>query len=132
MSRSLTTRHLRLALASVLTVAGTLAQATAVSGPAGTAMQGRRTVAAAPVAGVNDERPELAQAVIEAVDLANRQLRLRGKPVAVDPKLRVVQGGTQLSQGLRALRAGQHIRFALAAGDEPGRPVVLVYIDQQP
>jgi len=132
MMRHLTTRARRALLTGALAGACALAQATAVSGPNGTAMQGRRSVVAAPVDGVNADRPELAQAVIEAVDLAQRQLRLRGKPVAVDANLRVVQGGTLVSQGLRALRAGQHIRFALAPGDQPGRPVVLVYIDQQP
>ncbi|OYV01939.1 MAG: hypothetical protein CFE45_02595 [Burkholderiales bacterium PBB5] len=132
MSHRLMILATRTLLAGALAAACALAQATAVSGPNGTAMQGRRTVVAAPVAGVNADRPELAQAVIEAVDLGQRQLRLRGKPVAVDANLRVVQGGNLLSQGLRALRAGQHIRFALAPGDQPGRPVVLVYIDQQP
>ena len=104
-----------------------------VAGPDGTAAQGRRLVVAAPVPGVNGAAALAVQTgLIDAVDVAQRQVVLNGRAVALDPALRVVAGGQSLGPDVRVLRAGQQIRFARQAGDAPDRPIVLIYIDRQP
>ena len=92
------------------------AHAVLVTGPGGTAEQGRRLVLAAPVPGAQAQAMALVAARIDAVDAAGQTLTLRGKPVPVHPTaLKVLGPQGQPLSGLRALRAGQPIRFALEA-----------------
>lgn len=125
------------------------AQAMAVSGPGGTAEQGRRLVVAAPAPGASQPALDLVAARLEAVDLAAGTVTLRGKPVPLHPQaLRVLGNGGQVL-GMRSLRAGQQVRLALepaappstppaaasgppgvsAAGKPAERRIVLIYID---
>ena len=134
------------------------AHAVLVTGPGGTAEQGRRLVLAAPVPGAQAQAMALVAARIDAVDAAGQTLTLRGKPVPVHPTaLKVLGPQGQPLSGLRALRAGQPIRFALEA-ELPATPltsatqvtpasllrpsasaaapaerrIVLIYLDAQP
>ena len=112
-------------LAWALLLGPGLAGAVAVAGPGGTAQQGRRQVSAAPTAGADQPALALLAARIEAVDPAGRWLQLQGQQVPLHPTaLRLldapgaVAGGA--SAGVRSLRPGQAIRFALEA--EPAPP----------
>lgn len=113
--------------------------AVAVTGPSGTAAQGRRLVLAAPAAGAVANTLDLVAARIEAVDLAAGSITVRGQQVPLQAGgLRVLgRGGQQLDP--RSLRAGQAVRLALdpavpgrvASGTAPApaRRIVLIYID---
>ena len=102
-----------LSLAALLAAIGPAA-AVRVSGPGGSAEPGRTPVLAAPA--MAGEQPALAllDGRIEAVDAAGRWLQLQGQPVGLHPEqLRLLGPGGPLPGGLRGLRPGQAIRFAL-------------------
>ena len=113
-----------LGLAALLGAIGP-AGAVLVSGPGGSAEQGRRLVLAAPAAAAEQPALALVDGRIEAVDAAGRWLQLQGQPVGLHPEqLRVLGPGGPLPGGLRSLRPGQAIRFALepeAAAAPPAR-----------
>lgn len=139
-----------LLVAAALAGAAATAQAVLVTGPGGTAEQGRRLVLAAPVPGAQTTALALMAARIDAVDSVGQTLTLRGKPVPVHPTaLKVLGPQGQALAGLRALRAGQPIRFALEAepaavpitpealvrppaAAPPERRIVLIYLDALP
>ena len=106
------------------------ALAVVVTGPDGSAAQGRRWVAAEPAEGARQPAPGLLAGRVEAVDPAGQWLRLNGQQVPVHPRaLRVLGPGGPVAGGLAALRTGQALRFALepdaapAAAALPGQPV---------
>ena len=111
----ITIRPLRplLALAALLAL-GQAAHAVAVGGPNGTESQGLRMVPALPAPSSGGPTHELITARIEAIDPAKGTLTLRGHavPVATD-RLQVFGAAGAVAGGLRALRTGQTIRFAL-------------------
>ena len=113
-----------LGLAALLSAAGP-AGAVLVTGPGGTAEQGRRLVLAAPAVAAEQPALALVEGRIEAVDGAGRWLQMQGQQVGLHPEtLRVLGPGGPLPGGVRGLRAGQVIRFALepdAAPAPPGR-----------
>ena len=136
-------------LAALLGLAGLAgpAQAVVISGPGGSAEQGRRLVVAEPAAGARQPAPGLLAARIEAIDPAGQWLRLLGQQVPVHPTaLRVLGASGPLAGGLPALRAGQAVRFALEpdspppAAAQPGRPapaaaprrLILLILESQP
>lgn len=124
------------------------AGAMAVDGPGGTAEQGRRLVVAAPTNGAVAATLDLVSARLDGVDATAGTLNLRGQAVPVHTERLRVQGprGQDLG-GLRALRAGMQVRFALeplaantgaglspaaaasAAAGAPARRVVLVQVE---
>lgn len=109
------------------------APAALVTGPGGTAEQGRRTVSAPlPPAGVAAAPAlDLVAARLEAVDSAAGRVVVHGKSVALDSAgLRVIGPAGQRLAGASALAAGQQIRFALEPGTAPARRIVLIYIDR--
>ena len=132
-----------LGLAALLCAAGP-AGAVLVTGPGGTAEQGRRLVLAAPAVAAEQPVLALVDGLIEAVDSAGRWLQLHGQPVALHPEnLRVLGPGGPLPGGVRGLRPGQTIRFALepevapvpatrnAAAPAPRR-IVLILLEARP
>ena len=99
------------------------AQAVLVTGPGGTAEQGRRLVVAAPAVAAEQAALALNEGRIEAVDGAGRWLKLQGQPVGLHPdQLRVLGPGGPLPGGVRGLRPGQAIRFALEPEPATGPP----------
>lgn len=140
-----------LSLAALLAAIGPAA-AVRVSGPGGSAEPGRTPVLAAPA--MAGEQPALAllDGRIEAVDAAGRWLQLQGQPVGLHPEqLRLLGPGGPLPGGLRGLRPGQAIRFALepepaaalpargaagagatAAGAAAPRRIVLILLADRP
>lgn len=133
---------------ALLAALGGPAAAMAVDGPGGTAEQGRRMVVASPTQGAAAATLDLVNARLDGVDAAAGTLTLRGQTVPVHPERLRVQGprGQDLG-GLRALRAGMQVRFALeplpaspgaglspaaaasAAASTPPRRVVLVQVE---
>ena len=108
-------------LAILIGVSGS-AQAVLVTGPGGTAEQGRRLVAAASAVAAGQPALALVEGRIEAVDGAGRWLKLQGQPVGLHPdQLQVLGPGGPLPGGVRDLRPGQAIRFALEP-DPAARP----------
>ena len=99
-----------------------LAAAVVVAGPGGSAEQGRRQVIAAPTVGADQPALALLAGRVEAVDSAGHWLQLQGQRVPLHPTaLRLLDAnGATAAAGLRALRPGQAIRFALEA--EPAPP----------
>ena len=138
-------------LAALLAAIGPAA-AVRVSGPGGSAEPGRTPVLVAPA--IAGEQPALAllDGRIEAVDAAGRWLQLQGQPVGLHPEqLRLLGPGGPLPGGLRGLRPGQAIRFALepepaaalpargaagagatAAGAAAPRRIVLILLADRP
>ena len=99
------------------------ARAVLVTGPGGTAEQGRRLVVAAPAVAAEQPALALVSGRIEAVDGAGRWLQLQGQPVGLHPdNLRVLGPGGPLPGGVRGLRPGQAIRFALEPDPAAGPP----------
>ena len=108
-----------LGLAALLGAAGP-AGAVLVTGPGGTAEQGRRLVLAAPAVAAEQPALALIEGRIEAVDGTGRWLQLQGQAVALHPdNLRVLGPGGPLPGGVRSLRPGQAIRFALEPDAAP-------------
>lgn len=110
-----------------------IASAVLVTGPGGTAEQGRRTVSAAPAVADAASAPslDLVSARLDAVDAAAGRVVVNSKSVALDrDRLRVIGTAGQRLAGASALAAGQQIRFALEPGTAPVRRIVLIYIDR--
>ncbi|WP_144290108.1 hypothetical protein [Ideonella sp. A 288] len=119
-------------LACGLALAGP-ASAIAIGGPAGTADQGRNTIAdvATPAtAAAPAPANELSSGRID--DLSPGQVTIRGKAIGLHPtRLRVVAPGGHSQSGAGSLRKGQQVRYALDAGSgEAARRIVLIYIDR--
>ena len=118
------------------------AGAVLVTGPGGTAEQGRRLVVAAPALAAEQAALALIEGRIEAVDAAGRWLKLQGQPVGLHPdRLQVLGPGGPLPGGLRGLRPGQAIRFALEPDPAPPtrgaeaaapRRIVLILLEARP
>jgi hypothetical protein len=152
-------------LAGLVAVAAGPAQAmaVAVAGNSGAGNSGNsgasalRYVPSAPAPGADAPTLELISARIDAVDGQAWTITVRGKLLPLHPgRLRVVGMGGQALSGIRALRPGMQVRFALepephagraasAAAPYPAanvasstdtapavRAVVLIYIDSQP
>ena len=99
------------------------ASAVLVTGPGGTAEQGRRQVVAEPALAAEPAALALIEGRIEAVDAAGRWLTLQGQPVGLHPdRLQVLGPGGPLPGGVRGLRPGQAIRFALEPDPATGPP----------
>lgn len=131
----LATRVARLsarACAIAALAAPAIAAAVLVAGPGGTAEQGRRSVVAAPPAGVASAPAlDLVPARLDAVDAAAGRVVVNSRPVPLDSaRLRVIGPGGQRLAGVTSLAAGQQIRFALEPGTAPVRRIVLIYIDR--
>ena len=126
------------------------AVAVAASGAAAAPEQAVRQATAAPVAGAAAPSQGLVAATIEAINVEAQTLTLRGAASPVHATaLRVVGAqGQALAGGLRSLRPGMAIRFALepeapqalaraahpaspASAPPPVRRIVLIYIDPQ-
>ena len=112
------------ALAALVGAVGP-ASAVLVTGPGGTADQGRRLVVAAPAVAVEQATLALIDGRIEAVDGAGRWLQLQGRQVGLHPDLlRLLGPGGPLPGGVRGLRPGQDIRFALEPDPAAGPPTL--------
>jgi hypothetical protein len=110
----ITLTPLRALLGLALLVLGQSTHAVAVAGPNGTESQGMRMVPALPAPSSGGTTHELITARIEAVDPAKGTLTLRGRAVpVVSDRLQVFGSAGAVAGGLRALRPGQNIRFAL-------------------
>lgn len=132
-----------LGLAMLIGASGS-AQAVLVTGPGGTAEQGRRLVVAAPALAAEQAALALIEGRIEAVDAAGRWLKLQGQPVGLHPdRLQVLGPGGPLPGGVRGLRPGQAIRFALEPDPATGPPtrgadavaprrIVLILLEARP
>ena len=128
-------------LAALVGAAGP-AGAVLVTGPGGTAEQGRRLVVAAPALAAEQAALALIEGRIEAVDAAGRWLTLQGQPVGLHPdRLQVLGPGGPLPGGVRGLRPGQAIRFALEPDPAPPtrgaeaaapRRIVLILLEARP
>ena len=120
---------------------------------AGSGTPARHYVPSAPAPGAEAPTLELVNARIDAIDVEARVITVRGKPLSLHPtRLQVVGPGGQALSGARALRPGMQVRFALepevradraaVAGSSQAsasadavpanRPIVLIYIDNQP
>ena len=135
-----------LGLAALVGTVGAVGPAGAVlvTGPGGTAEQGRRLVVAAPAVAAEPPALALVEGRIEAVDAAGRWLQLQGQPVGLHPdQLRVLGPGGPLPGGVRGLRPGQAIRFALEPDPAAGPPtrgaaaaaprrIVLILLEARP
>ena len=135
-----------LGLAALVGTVGAVGPASAVlvTGPGGTAEQGRRQVVAAPAVAAEQPALALLEGRIEAVDAAGRWLQLQGQPVGLHPdQLRVLGPGGPLPGGVRSLRPGQAIRFALEPDTAAGPPtrgaaaaaprrIVLILLEARP
>lgn len=150
-------------LAGLVAAAAGPAQAMAVAGNSGAGNSGNsgasalRYVPSAPAPGADAPTLELISARIDAVDGQAWTITVRGKLLPLHTgRLRVVGMGGQALSGIRALRPGMQVRFALepephagraasAAAPYPAanvasntdvapavRAVVLIYIDSQP
>ena len=118
------------------------AGAVLVTGPGGTAEQGRRLVVAEPALAAEQAALALVEGRIEAVDAAGHWLKLQGQPVGLHPdQLRVLGPGGPLPGGVRGLRPGQAIRFALEPDPAPPtrgadaaapRRIVLILLEARP
>ena len=141
------TRLCSTVLLAMLQMAAGPAAAVVVTGPGGTAEQGRRLVVATPTAGATAATLDLVAGRIDAVNLAAGSITVRGLRLPLHAEqLRVLGPGGQ-ALGPRSLRAGQQVRLALepvpgqAAEAAPttapttaptvpqARRIVLIYID---
>lgn len=122
-------------LACALAAAGLplAVSAALVTGPGGTAEQGRRIVMApsSPAQAASTPALDLAAGRLEAVDAAAGRIIVNGRAVTLDgARLRVIGPAGQRLAGASSLVAGQQIRFALEPGTAPARRIVLIYIDR--